>query len=483
MRRLLTRASLSAQLIFLTALCLVVTAGGVLIVVDWVTSHRHAAVMTPDELGMLRLQITGVLCVTALVAIGLVMVAIRSLLLKPLHRLRDGMHAVIAGQLEVLPPCPPPSRDWEQLNDTFGSMVLRLRQARDTYEQAQRVLADRTSTVDRLLDFSQTIQGAGAADQVINALSQFLETELKLAGVVILSHEPTAIPPIQVRGSRPLNVLETEHSAADMNPALCPCLRQNLPRHFRPEGSPVRCAVDSCLNLDASHAAYCIPFTVGRNTQVVVHMLLPPGETWSEERCQLARTYVNSAVSSLISLNLLAEAEKQSLTDGLTGLYNRRSLDQMLQREVALAERHKHPLSLVMLDMDHFKEINDSHGHAAGDHLLKSFADCVRMTLRKTDLAFRYGGDEFVIALPQTPVSQAEQVVNKLRQAFAAVDFSHAITHLDHAPTLSIGVAERLLAHNVLTLDSLLAAADTALYDAKTHNRNCVKIYQPPRAA
>ena len=167
------------------------------------------------------------------------------------------------------------------------------------------------------------------------------------------------------------------------------------------------------------------------------------------------------------------------MTDGLTGLYNRRSMEALLQREVALAERHGHSLSAVMIDLDEFKQINDLYGHAAGDHLLKSFADCVRITLRKTDLAFRYGGDEFVIVLPQTPIGQAEQVVSKLRQAFAAVDFSHAITKLDRQPTLSIGVAERLPAHGIATLDSLLSAADHALYEAKMANRNCVKLYVP----
>jgi diguanylate cyclase (GGDEF)-like protein len=268
-----------------------------------------------------------------------------------------------------------------------------------------------------------------------------------------------------------------------MNGAMCPCLRQNLPRHFRPDGSPVRCAIDASLSLPSSHPAYCIPFNIGRHMQVVVHMLLPIGEVWTEARRQLAQTYVNSAVSCLISLHLLAEAEKQSMTDALTGLFNRRSMTDLLQREVALAERHAHPLSVVMIDMDKFKEVNDIHGHAAGDHLLKSFADCVRMTLRKTDLAFRFGGDEFVIALPQTPLAQAEAVVNKLRQAFASVDFTHAIARLEGQPTLSIGVVERAPGNNLLTLENLLAAADHALYEAKSSSRNCVKIYSPPKAA
>jgi diguanylate cyclase (GGDEF)-like protein len=170
------------------------------------------------------------------------------------------------------------------------------------------------------------------------------------------------------------------------------------------------------------------------------------------------------------------------MTDALTGLYNRRSMDHLLQREVALADRHDLPLSVVMIDMDYFKEVNDTHGHAAGDHLLRSFADCVRMTLRKTDLAFRYGGDEFVIALPQTPISQAQQVVQKIRQAFSAADFSDAIAHLEHQPTLSIGVAERSTGDNLRDLPGILAAADAALYEAKGASRNCVQIFRPQAA-
>jgi diguanylate cyclase (GGDEF)-like protein len=137
----------------------------------------------------------------------------------------------------------------------------------------------------------------------------------------------------------------------------------------------------------------------------------------------------------------------------------------------------------VMIDMDEFKQVNDTHGHAAGDYMLKSFADCVRITLRKTDLAFRYGGDEFLIALPQTHIAQAQAVVQKLRQAFAAVDFTSAIANLQSQPTLSIGVTERSAENNLLSLQSLLHAADQALYDAKSSNRNCIKVYTPVKAA
>jgi diguanylate cyclase (GGDEF)-like protein len=466
--------SLAGQIFATTGLCLVLTAAAVFLAVRSVGGERGAT---------LRLELIGVLSAGAILSICIVMVAVRRLLLDPLDRLENHLSRLMAGEMPAADDGPMPSRELQRVKNTFDQMVDHLATARGHYEEAQRVLATRTSTVDRLLDFSQTIQGAGAVGQIFTSLSHYLRTELNLAGVVIVSHQPDQTPAMQLRAAWPGELVQRNAPVGEMEAAACPCLRQHLPKCFRIDGSPVRCAIDSCLNLGPEYPAYCIPFNVGRKMQVVVHMLLPVQETWTDDRKQLAQTYVNTAVSTLISLDLLAEAERQSLTDGLTGLYNRRSMESLLQREVALAERHGHPLSLVMIDMDKFKQINDAYGHAAGDHMLKSFADCVRITLRKTDLAFRFGGDEFVIALPQTAVPQAIQVVQKLRQAFGAVDFSHAIARLEHHPTLSIGVVERSVPHNVVTLQNLLSAADQALYEAKSANRNCVKVYGPPKAA
>ena len=177
------------------------------------------------------------------------------------------------------------------------------------------------------------------------------------------------------------------------------------------------------------------------------------------------------------------ELQRLALSDVLTGLPNRRALLSELDAWLASPRPDGDGLAALLLDVDHFKQVNDAHGHAAGDHLLRSFAESVRATLRRTDLAFRYGGDEFVIALPQTTVAQAQQVVHKLRQAFGAVDFREAIHQLQAQPTLSIGVAERSVDSGVLQWPALLAAADAALYEAKEANRNCVRVYRPSRAA
>lgn len=359
-----------------------------------------------------------------------------------------------------------------------GILVTRALLKRRAY---LRNLQERSQIITRLLSFSQTIQGAGKADQIYPTLGHYLKTELELAGMAILTHESDAVPAVQVQMQWPEDLVT--NSTADFDASLCPCMRQNLPWQFQPGASPIRCVIDGSLRLSPDHAAYCIPFTFARRVQVAAHMLLNPGLVWTEDRQQLAQAYINTAQAALTALQLLHDAEKQSMTDALTGLYNRRSLDQLLLREVAMAERYDHALTLVMVDLDCFKSVNDTHGHAAGDHVLRAFADCMKMTLRKTDLAFRYGGDEFVIALPQTTVQQAHQVMQKLRQAFLAVDFSHAISHLGTQPTLSMGMAERCARAKIGSMPEMLAAADQALYAAKSGTRNCIKIYEPPKAA
>jgi diguanylate cyclase (GGDEF)-like protein len=476
-RYLIPTKSLHSQLLLAAFGCIVAT-GGVAVGVAIVSTLGQAGAETT----VLRWRLLAGVALTGAVSLAVLYGTI-SRMLRPLHRLRDLMSQVSRGELESAGHHPPSVPDVFGLGKTFDRMVEQLRQARAEQERSAVGLATRTRTVDRLLEFSQGVQAAGKPEQVVATLTHSLQAELGLAGLALLSVEPDAVPATTVRSCSPADLMCPERPVGEMDPALCPCLRQHLPRHFRVDGSPVRCGIDASLKLGAEHAAYCIPFTIGGKVQTVAHMLLPPGRDWDDNLKQLAQTYVNTAQGTLVGLHLLAEAERTSMTDSLTGLYNRRSLEALMLREVAIAERHAQPLSLVMIDMDHFKAVNDAHGHAAGDHLLRSFADSVRATLRRTDLAFRYGGDEFVIALPQTTVGQAQQVVQKLRQAFAAVDFSEAIHALDHQPTLSIGLAERSIETGVLQWSALLAAADAALYDAKQSNRNCVRVYHPAKAA
>lgn len=173
-----------------------------------------------------------------------------------------------------------------------------------------------------------------------------------------------------------------------------------------------------------------------------------------------------------------------SLIDPLTGLFNRRHLDQVLSAEWRRAYRHLLPLSVLLIDIDHFKAYNDTYGHLRGDECLKRVANLLRARIQRAgDLVARYGGEEFVLVLPQTPLAGATQVAERVRSALAEARIEHRGAPLGYL-TLSVGGA---VAAEDLDLErgeqSLIAEADAALYEAKDGGRNAARVRPLKRGA
>jgi diguanylate cyclase (GGDEF)-like protein len=170
---------------------------------------------------------------------------------------------------------------------------------------------------------------------------------------------------------------------------------------------------------------------------------------------------------------LHSETKYLSVTDELTGLYNRRYFRQILEVEFARAKRCSSALSLGMLDIDHFKNINDTYGHQFGDKVLSDISGIIRKSLRKTDIVARYGGEEIIIVLPETTLSSAHIPLEKLRKMIEEHDFTHEGTTI-HV-TASMGLATYDL--NVPNENELIKRADDVLYKAKHNGRNRIEIY------
>lgn len=168
---------------------------------------------------------------------------------------------------------------------------------------------------------------------------------------------------------------------------------------------------------------------------------------------------------------LIAQLREQSNTDFLTGLPNRRAFFEAASRELAQAQRHRHPLSVMMLDLDHFKRINDTHGHGAGDEMLKAVAARARVSFRLGDVVARYGGEEFVVLMPHCPREEAIHNAERLRQTIAELVVPLA-TRDRMTTTVSIGVA--ISTPHDLAPEALCQRADRALYHAKNRGRNRV---------
>jgi diguanylate cyclase (GGDEF)-like protein/PAS domain S-box-containing protein len=165
--------------------------------------------------------------------------------------------------------------------------------------------------------------------------------------------------------------------------------------------------------------------------------------------------------------------EQLATRDPLTGLLNRRALDERLEQEVSRARRHGAPLSALVLDVDHFKRINDSAGHQVGDAVLRHLSGLLVDLVRESDVVARYGGEEFVVLAPHTPRQGALVLAERVREATATS--KHKSCSWRGSVTLSVGVAE--LEPAPAASDSLIARADSALYEAKRQGRNRVCVY------
>ncbi len=159
------------------------------------------------------------------------------------------------------------------------------------------------------------------------------------------------------------------------------------------------------------------------------------------------------------------EIKKLLMTDWLTGIANRRYLDQRLQYELEKFHRYNHSLSLIMADLDNFKEINDHYGHSKGDKVIKAFTDVIKENIRTTDLISRYGGEEFIIMLPDTSQAGAEELAERIRHSME----NKKISGISHPVTASFGIT---IAKKEDTCESLLKRVDQAMYRSKDKGRN-----------
>ena len=318
-------------------------------------------------------------------------------------------------------------------------------------------------------EFAETLQIAGDEDEAHQLLQRHLERTLPATSAVVLNRNNSAdrleavtpLPPgsplpATLRGAEPRSCLAVRsgqtHRENGGRPALLSC--------------PVCASVPGCSS--------CVPLTVGG--EVIGSVLLSRPAPYSEAEEQRIRESVGQAAPVLANLRNLAVAEIRAATDGLTGLPNKRAVTDALKRTFAQAATTKAPLALLLLDLDHFKQINDQRGHAVGDQVLANVGATLRSVLRARDFAGRNGGEEFAVLLPDTEIGAALEIAERVRAAIAEI----SLPGTDVSVTASIGVAG--FPGQASTLDRLERLADAALYLAKRQGRNRVELAEPPLA-
>lgn len=228
-----------------------------------------------------------------------------------------------------------------------------------------------------------------------------------------------------------------------------------------------------CRHLDDPLPAgyLCIPIVAQGETLGVLNIQSSMTMEANGDILPLVRATAESIGLTLVNLQLRETLRQQSIRDGLTGLFNRRYMEETLEREVHRAARNQEPLAIIMMDLDHFKKFNDTHGHPAGDMLLRKFGELLRSQTRDADIACRYGGEEFVLIMPGASLAIAQKRAESLCQAIKQINLKYNDKLLE-AVTLSVGVSA--YPETSSNGQTTVSTADSALYQAKHLGRDRV---------
>jgi diguanylate cyclase (GGDEF)-like protein len=315
-------------------------------------------------------------------------------------------------------------------------------------------------------EFADTLQVANDEDEAHLLLQRHLERTLTATTAVVLNRNNSAD---RLEAVTPLpGGSSLADSLRGAKPRSCLAVRAGR-THSQDAGRSALLACPVCASCPG--ATLCLPLTVGG--QVIGSVLLNHTAAYTEAEEQRIRDSVGQAAPVLANLRNLAVAEIRAATDGLTGLPNKRAVTDAMKRLFAQASTTASPLALLLIDLDHFKQINDQWGHPVGDQVLASVGTVLRSALRARDFAGRNGGEEFAVLLPDTVVPAALEIAERIRAAVAEISLPGA----DVSVTASFGVVG--FPDHASTLDRLERLADAALYIAKRGGRNRVELADP----
>jgi diguanylate cyclase (GGDEF)-like protein len=233
---------------------------------------------------------------------------------------------------------------------------------------------------------------------------------------------------------------------------------------------------------DDGHMYVCLPLLAQGETLGILHILDGPlkndkaDEARMVDKCRLAKILADNIGLGIANLKLRESMRNLSIRDPLTELFNRRYMEEALAQELHRSKRNKAQLAVIMIDIDHFKQFNDNFGHDGGDAVLRSLGEFLRKHVRGSDIACRYGGEEFILILSPSTAEGARQRAEKIREGASLLSVTHANQDLG-AITLSLGVA--IFPDHAANAAAAIKAADVALYQAKRGGRNQVVMSVP----
>jgi diguanylate cyclase (GGDEF)-like protein len=361
------------------------------------------------------------------------------------------------------------------------------RQRKDFAAAVRRCVPKATSlqlTVSVTTKLARLLQEQAAREVAVNRIASAIRGSLELPSILqttvnevgrALSAQHCALH-VEGEHERPDTVKfysrDGEAGGEDEQAELLNDLEAYLPRLRRMHTAYVRDGQEPghAGDEDAGRPVAVVPFLSDKRFMGVLMVRSDdPARVWHDNELLLLRTVADQVTIAVQHSRLYAQQQQLALTDPLTGCVNRRAFELQLERDLKIATRARQPVSLVMLDVDHFKRVNDEHGHDAGDATLRFLSDVLRGELRAVDTAARYGGEEFAVILPQASLDAACAVAERLRARLEATDVPGI-----GIVTASFGVATFPV--HATTSAALVSVADQILYSAKRAGRNRVAV-------
>ena len=426
-------------------------------------SEQNVGEMLEAETVIRRMLVVGVGLAIFLGAILLLLTGlVTRLIVAPVYQLIRASEQVGRGNFTpILPPML--DNEFGTLSRSFSQMTAALRREREELASLNR--------------FSEAVNQCTSELEVYDLLLHALKERFQPPQVIIFKLNETAN---YLEVAATLAPLPKEVAAWPVidEPHNCKAIRTG--HAFVVNDVRVKALCPSKFALPTEGSYYCGPLITGG---IVIGSVRMQGATdlWTPERQRLLESYLSGAASALSNLRLLERMKHQANVDVLTGLHNRRFLEDYAQKLFAIARRRQQPLGIIMLDLDHFKSFNDTYGHELGDRILRHFARTITTSMRDTNLAVRYGGEEFLILLPDTNLKACTLVAERIRKAV----MSMVVPSNTEAPlprlTVSLGVA--VFPEHGQTLKEVIQASDKAMYQSKRLGRNRVTAAAIPHAA
>ena len=381
------------------------------------------------------------------------------LIVQPVMQLAGAAEQV--GRGDFHPPLPPQlDNEFGILSRSFGHMTAALRQEREEFAALNK--------------FLQAGAQCTSEAEVYNHLLHFLNERFQTQQVIIFKlnleekflEGVASLPPLpsEVRNRQ---IVEDPHN--------CTAVSTGKYLLVNEVGAESFCPSECALPQEGGY--YCGPLIAGGVIIGAVRMVTAKNY-WTEERVELVEGYLSGAASVLSNLRVLDTMKQRANVDLLTGLYSRSFLEDHARKVFAMARRRQQPVSVIMMDLDHFKTFNDMYGHAIGDRILREVAKTVTGRIREANLAARLGGDEFVVLLPDTRPEDCLLVAERIRTAVMCmqvpVDTEKPLPPL----TVSLGIA--VFPEHGDSLTEVIQASDQALYESKRAGRNRTTLYAPP---